>query len=536
MDANYLLLALLGGAAVWLSRSGTAKLPRSASARWGGRAERAQALRTARQQQQRRAKNKVALQINPAAGGGQLIPVPHAERGVLVMGQPGSGKTYSAIDPLVRSALRQELPLVLYDFKYPTQTQRLAAYARHLGYSTQVFAPGFAESAVFNPLDLLASEEDSETARQLAEVLGRNFKLVASQSGEDAFFGPAGDQLAEAVLLTAKASPYPDLLMVQSILSLGELPKRLQQADHLSNWIKASYGQFLSTASSEKTAASIVATASALFTRILKPQVARSFAGTSTIDFELTGKKLLILGVDRTRRDVVLPLVATLLHMLIQFNAHSRRKDPLVLVLDELPTLFLPALVNWLNENREDGLMSILGLQNLAQLEKTYSKETARAIFGACATKFLFNPGEKDSAQYISEMLGNESIVQRTLSRNSGKGGASRTYADNEKTRPLLEASSLLKLGQGHCLLLNPEYGRASEAGVPMRLLVRLHPSEIAVADLCERLWPKEQATLAQNSALLSAQALAQRQQAAERFLPLDASDSPASSRSVQLF
>ncbi|MBW4697762.1 MAG: type IV secretion system DNA-binding domain-containing protein [Aphanocapsa lilacina HA4352-LM1] len=532
---NYALLAGLGAAALWVSRSRRGALPRSASGRWAGAKEREHARRTARRQQEQRAKNKVALQINPGRRGERVIPVPHAERGVLVMGQPGSGKTYSAIDPLIRSALRQGFPLVLYDFKYPTQTRRLFAYARHLGYTVQVFAPGFAESAVFNPLELLVSAEDSETARQLAEVLNRNFKLAQQKGGEDAFFGPAGDQLAEAVLLTAKASPYPDLLMVQSLLSLDLLPQRLQKAEHLSSWVKASYGQFLSAASSEKTAASIVATASALFTRFLKPQVARSFAGPSAIDFDLSGKKLLVLGVDRTRRDVVLPLVATLLHMLIQFNTHERRTDPLVLALDELPTLFLPALVNWLNENREDGLVSVLGLQNLAQLERTYGKETAQAIFGACATKFLFNPGEKDSAQYISDMLGQESILQRSISRNTGKGGPSRTHSQSEKTRPLLEASGLLKLGQGHCILLNPEYSSGKEAGVPMRLAVRLEPGEIAIAELAEKLWPAQQPELLTNMPPVSAQALAERQAAAERFLPLDTGDTSAV-RSVPLF
>jgi type IV secretory pathway TraG/TraD family ATPase VirD4 len=527
VNTNIALLAALSGLFLWSGRSHSKKQQRSASARWGGKAEQAQALRIAKKQQLQRRKNQVALQINPDLAQG--IPVPSAERGTLVMGQPGSGKTFSVIDPLVRSALRQGFPLVLYDFKYPTQSRRVLAYARHLGYQTQVFAPGFDESQIFNPLDLLRSEEDSETARQLAEVLNRNFKLANQKSGDDAFFGPAGDQLAEASILTAKGSPYPDLLMVQALLSLDQLATRVQQAKHLSSWVKASYGQFLSAASSEKTAASIAATASALFTRFLKPQVARSFIGASTIDFDLQGKKLLILGVDRQRRDVVLPLVATLLHMLIQQNTHEKRSDPLVMVLDELPTLFLPALVNWLNENREDGLVSILGLQNLAQLERTYGKETAQAIFGGCATKFLFNPGEKDSAQYISDMLGQESFFQRQLSQNSGKGGGTRTYSDNEKTRPLFEAASLLKLRQGHCLLLNPDYGNQKECAVPMQLSIRLHPKELAISELCESLWPELQAEMTGNTGSLSAEALLERQQSAEQFLPMEMDAFPSS-------
>ncbi|MHC5855266.1 hypothetical protein [Nostoc sp.] len=46
----------------------------------------------------------------------------------------------------------------------------------------------------------------------------------------------------------------------------------------------------------------------------------------------------------------------------------NKRTCPLVLGIDELPTLYLPALVDWLNQNREDGLISLLGLQNLSML------------------------------------------------------------------------------------------------------------------------------------------------------------------------
>jgi type IV secretory pathway TraG/TraD family ATPase VirD4 len=66
----------------------------------------------------------------------------------------------------------------------------------------------------------------------------------------------------------------------------------------------------------------------------------------------------------------------------------KRKKSlSLVLTLDKLPTLYLPALFQWLNENRADGLVTLLGFQNMAQLEKTYGKELARAILEGHATK-----------------------------------------------------------------------------------------------------------------------------------------------------
>jgi type IV secretory pathway TraG/TraD family ATPase VirD4 len=124
--------------------------------------------------------------------------------------------------------------------------------------------------------------------------------------------------------------------------------------------------------------------------------------------------------MDRERRDVVGPLLATVLHMVITRNVAKRRQDPLIVAIDELPTLYLPTLVQWLNENREDGLSVILGFQNLVQLEKTYGRELARAILGACATKAIFNPQEYEAARMFSDFLGDEEIRYKQKSRNRG--------------------------------------------------------------------------------------------------------------------
>jgi type IV secretion system protein VirD4 len=42
---------------------------------------------------------------------------PHAERGMLVIGAPGSGKTFSVIDRAIESAFRQGFSMIIYDKK-----------------------------------------------------------------------------------------------------------------------------------------------------------------------------------------------------------------------------------------------------------------------------------------------------------------------------------------------------------------------------------------------------------------------------------
>ena len=52
----------------------------------------------------------------------------------------------------------------------------------------------------------------------------------------------------------------------------------------------------------------------------------------------------------------------------------KKRKDPLIVVLDEVPSLYLPDLFKWLNESRSEGFCGILGWQNMGQLLMVDSK------------------------------------------------------------------------------------------------------------------------------------------------------------------
>ena len=183
-----------------------------------------------------RQKNKITK--GEKGSGGTPLYIPDVQRGTAVIGAPGSGKSFSTINPMIYSAIDQGFPIVLYDFKYPTQA-KVASYAKKMGYEVHVFAPGFPESEVCNPLDFLRDATDAETSRQLATVINKNFKMMASSS-EDAFFGPAGDQLTEAILMLTKETQYADIMTAAAILSSDRMVERLMAAN-LNPWIKISF-------------------------------------------------------------------------------------------------------------------------------------------------------------------------------------------------------------------------------------------------------------------------------------------------------
>lgn len=409
------------------------------------------------------------------------IVFPDGQRGTSICGAPGSGKTFSSFDPMIQSVIEQGLPLILYDAKYPEgQAELHIAYALQQGYEVKIFAPGFPESETCNILDFMEDAEDGVTAAQIGKTMARNFSLNGGDSG-DPFFSLSGDQLIKAVMQTAKmldAEGIADVATCQTILQIPplELIKRVKGAP-MSPWVKISWSQFFSMAESEKTAASVAATAALLFTNMIDKAVLPSLCGKSTIPLKLKGKQMLVLGMDSRRRDIVGPILATVLEALVQANfAEGGREDPLAIFLDEIPSLFLPNLESWLNELRSRGAAFFLGYQNISMLQKSYKESGAKAILTGCNTKIIFNPGELESAKYFSDYLGQTELnfQQRTRSQGQGPNSSSSSYADQRQTRLLITADEITRLPTGSCIMISPSYGNRDEAYVPQRLKISI--------------------------------------------------------------
>lgn len=567
----------------WLGRGNQKRV--LGTAFWGGSREKAKAQKKAQKQMATIKRNSVALYVGTPQfmkdrlqqtwqqkgfmapepkwqkqlqgflqGNTKTLYLPDAQRGISVCGAAGSGKTFSIIDPLIRSTLDQGFPMILYDFKYPAQTKRAVAYAMKRGYTVRVFAPGFPETEVCNPLDLIRDEEDAIAAGQLAQVISKNFDSGGGGKG-DKFFEEAGNNLIEGILLVTKAinrlvqdERFCDLMMAQAVLSLDQLPYRLEQATNdgtLNVWTTRPLSQLISVKDSEKTVAGILAIAQRMFLRFLKKDFIGAFCGPSTLPLDLDGKQLLIFGLDRNNRDIVGPLLAAIMHMVITRNVSRTvpRNDPLVVALDELPTLYLPQLVNWLNENREDGFCGILGYQNIAQLEKAYGKEMARAIFGGTACKFLFNPQDVESAKLYADYLGEQTIHYKSKSRSiSGKSGSSRSQNDNYQKRHLLEPSQMLKLGTGRSVIINPALQKGNEAYVPLLQNIKVPKTDIDEMNWSEAKWNEiRKRLIARNGGEISdelrRQQFEERRQLAEKLFPLpEIKENPEFSTNVQAY
>jgi type IV secretory pathway TraG/TraD family ATPase VirD4 len=469
--------------AIALKLFGTPKSGKISTGRFAGQAEKRKAATIARQQRKHRKANKVALH----AGN---LHVPNAQQSLVVAGAPDSGKTFSIIDPAIRSAIEQGFPVLVYDFK-GSQLEAHAAWAASKGYEVSILAPGQPYTGVCNPLDFLADATDSLMAAQLAHVLQKNTQRDGAYRDND-FFTSAGTNLVEAVMLLAKLTPYPDLLMASKILNLPNLPARIKyggKTGWIPAWTMGCFSQLLSSEDAEKQIAGIVATAQRTFKTFTGKQLVASFCGTTSIPLSLTGKKILFLQVDIQKRDAVSPLLAAVLHLIVTHNFAQPRQEPLVIALDELPTLYLPDLPKWINEFRSYGFVGLLGYQNFAQLQHMYGRDLSRALFAACGTKVFFNPKDRETASEFSSYLGDKEVTVHTRSRGQGSHNS---RSEQIQRMPLLTPDQILKLDQGECIFINSAYKGGKEAFVPLRTKVKLAPKEIQQQQRSEHLWQSQ--------------------------------------------
>lgn len=504
-------LMLLGGIGLLLLLQlfSNGKKGRFATSYWGGAKEISQAKKKALKQISSPKCDSASLHIGVHRYKGQSVPkkaggvptyVPDVQRGTAVIGAPGSGKTFSAINPMLYSAIEQGFGIVLYDFKYPSQA-KIASYAKSKGYAVHIFAPGFPESEVCNPIDFLRDSSDAETARQLATVINKNFRILGGGT-EDAFFGPAGDQLTQAILmLTKDFEQHADIMTAAAILSTDKMTERLMSAK-LNPWIRIAFGQLFSSAGSEKTISGIVGTASLMFTRFMAKNTLSCFVGKTTLPLDVGKKQMVIFGLDRQRRDAVGPLMTAIMHMTVARSIARKRTEtgPLVVSIDELPSIFLPDLYKWLNEARSEGFCGILGWQNMGQIEKIYGKEISKSILGACATKFVFNPGEEESARLFSAYLGEEEVKYKQKSRSTGGGKSSTSTSEQEKTKKMFEPAQFLKLKPGKCLLINPAYSNGKESSVPILKSIKVPGHLFELEEYNNNKWEKLVKILARKS------------------------------------
>lgn len=455
------------------------KKDKLADARWADKA----ALRHARRKALKQIKQKKVGQTALYLGNAKSYPIPDAQRGITVLGVTDSGKTTTAIDQLIRSAVEQGFTSFVYDVK-AEQLRKHAAYAHSLGYQIHCLAPGLPWSGCYDPMRFMRDEYDSTTARQISVTINRNMMGGAKR---DDFFGPATDSLVETTLMLAKGSAYPDFLMAWAILQLPNLASRLANAQNthtLDLWAEVAATTTISVAEAERTVAGIVGGAVNAFRSFISRDLLPAIVGNPTMPQQMDGKHIVFFQVDEERSAVTAPLCALMFRMFLLANLNNqfKRKTPLCTFIDECTSAYFPDLDIDLNLRRSYGLVAVLGYQGRSQLRDRYGMEKAANIETGTVTKLIFKTIDSEHQQALSTAFGDKEATIQSRSYSSGNNSRS----ENIQRVPLFPAYRFGQLEQGELIMINSGVKSRGRTSLPWHIpKVKIAPETFELEKRC---------------------------------------------------
>ena len=189
---------------------------------------------------------------------------------------------------------------------------------------------------------------------------------------------------------------------------------------------------------------------------LVPESAARSWSAREWVERE---RGWLFLTTAPTQDDAADLLTALWLDTLIAALLGRTNARRTFVVLDELASLPpLPAVENLITLGRQHNVAAILGVQNVAQVERLYGRHVRHTMLSQVKTRFVLRCSDPDTADQMSREIGEREreIEQPNISRGSNRAGVTPGYTDIRETGPLILASEVQRLLDRHGFVIHP--------------------------------------------------------------------------------
>jgi hypothetical protein len=377
-------------------------------------------------------------------------------RGTILIGTPGSGKSFGIVNPFIRQLIAKEFCCCVYDFKYP-DLGKIAYYhyllakqngkcAKHQFYVINL--NDVEKSCRTNPWrsDYLNTLADaSESAEALVEALKKGDKA----SGSDQFFTQSAiNFLAACIFFFSKyeGGKYSSLPHVLSFLnrSYQEIFDTLFTEPELvsllspfrSAWLEKAFPQLEGQ----------VGTLKIFISRLATKETFWVFSGD---DFNLKisdadAPATLVLANDPNTQNINSACYSIILNRLTKL-INSKGNLPSALIIDEVPTLFVHKVENLIATARSNKVAVLMGLQEIPQFQQQYGKDTAATITAVVGNVLAGSVRNKETLDWLERLFGKSKQIGEGLSIDRNKISSSL----NEKLEALIPAGKMASLNTG---------------------------------------------------------------------------------------
>ncbi|MEM9417342.1 MAG: type IV secretory system conjugative DNA transfer family protein, partial [Bacteroidota bacterium] len=384
---------------------------------------------------------------------GQQLPLNAPELGVFIVGSPGSGKTKFVIEPLIYRLIAQGYTGVLYDYDFSADAMGRNYSLSHLAYHCcKEFTAGKTRFVSINFEDLLKTRRINPLSpayikdrNRLSHILRTLLLNMAPGMKEDFWYKNTYALLKGLAIFFA--NKHPTLCTLPHIIVAGlqpveELMSLLQQdaeARLYASPILDAYER------APEQLAGVLANFKVMLDKLLDPAMFWVLSGDDTPATvnDPERRTVVCLGNTPTKKESFAPVLAMLVSFLsTNMYGHGRARS--FLMLDELPTLFLPQLSEVPATARKYGVSTIVALQNIAQLEKRYTAIGATELQETFSNHLIGRSPYKVAKDW-SERIGRREV--KTTSLTSSKNQESKTVHEKEKL--LVTPQETMDLGVG---------------------------------------------------------------------------------------
>ena len=381
------------------------------------------------------------------------INVVNPFRATIVLGTPGSGKSFAVVNNYIDQQINKGFALYCYDFKFPDLST--IAYNKMLQYGDRYSVPpefyviNFDNPERSHRCNPIAPEfmTDISDAYESAYTIMLNLNKTWIQKQGD-FFVESPIILLAAIIWYLKIydngryctfphaieflnKPYKEIFPI--LTSYPELE------NYLSPFMDAWHGN------AQEQLQGQIASAKIPLSRMISPQLYWVMSGNDfTLDLNNPeAPKILCVGNNPDRQNIygaALGLYNSRIVKLI--NKKGQLKSSVII--DELPTIYFRGLDNLIATARSNKVAVCLGFQDISQLTRDYGKEEADVVMNTVGNIFS-GQVVGDTAKNLSDRFGK--VLQKRQSMTINKQDKSTTI--NTQLDSLIPASKISTLTQG---------------------------------------------------------------------------------------
>jgi len=348
-------------------------------------------------------------------------------RSLLVLGSPGSGKSYFVIRHVIAQHIKKHFAMFVYDFKFDDLS--IIAYNHYLKYKhTYPVAPKFyvinfedlSRTHRCNPLDkenMLDITDASESARTI--LMGLNREWIKRQGD---FFVESPINFLTAIIWFLRRYSDGEFCTLPHVIELMQVDyDKLFTVLKTEKEISALINPFVSAYMNDvmEQLEGQIAAAKVSMARLSSPQLYYVLSGNDfTLDINNPREpKIVCMGNNPQKIQVYGAVLSLYISRLIK-TVNKKGMQKCSIIFDEFPTVYLNNMDNLIATARSNKAATTLGVQDFSQLKKDYGKDQADVIMNI-AGNIISGQVSGDTAKQLSERFGKIMQERTSVSINS---------------------------------------------------------------------------------------------------------------------